>query len=103
MLGSVTGRDGQRLFPILPVFILEEEGDGRSDGLTVADPGEDVGRILLDLHASAAAVALLAAPELAIDEFLVEIEPGGNAGEGCNQGFAMGFAGGGETQHALAL
>jgi hypothetical protein len=37
----------------------------------MANAGENVGGVALDLHASAAAVALLAAPEITVEESLV--------------------------------
>jgi hypothetical protein len=39
--------------------------------MTVADSGEDVGGVLFNAHAAAAAVALLAAPEFVVEEGLV--------------------------------
>jgi len=45
----------------------------------VAYAGKNVGVVALDLHASAAAIALLAAPEFAVDEGLVYRKAGGQA------------------------
>ena len=71
VLFGVAGLDGQNLFPVLPVVVGEGHGDGRADGVAVADAGEDVGGVLFDAHAATAAVALLAAPELVVEEGLV--------------------------------
>ena len=56
--------------------------DGRADGLAVADAGDDGGAVGLDLHASAAAEALLPAPEFVIDR----VESDGYAGRESRQG-----------------
>src|SRR5215831_402952 len=56
------------LLPILPVAVLDENGDGRSDGFPVPYAGKETGRIALDLHASAATVALLPAPQFVVHE-----------------------------------
>ena len=59
---GITRGHRQRLLPVLPVFVGQSERDGRADGLAVAHAGEDVGGIALNAHASAASIALLAAP-----------------------------------------
>ena len=51
------------------------------------------------LHASAAAVALLPPPELAIDEFMVDGKPGWHAREQRDQRLAVRLTGCGEAQH----
>ena len=71
VFGRIAGLDGEDLFPVLPVVVGEGHGDGRADGMAVADAGEDVGGVALDAHAAAAAVALLAAPEFVVEEGLV--------------------------------
>src|SRR6266404_6735787 len=103
MIGRISRRDGQCLLPILPIFVLQQYGDRGPNRLPVPYPGDNVGRILLDLHAPAAAVALLTTPEFAISEPLVENQPSWDAGEGSYQSFAVGFACSSEAQHALAL
>jgi hypothetical protein len=47
-----------------------------------------------NLHAAAAAVALLTAPEIAVDEFEIDGDTGGQSGDEGDKGFPMGFAGG---------
>ncbi len=71
VLVGVAGLNGEDLFPVLPVAVGEGHGDGGADGVAVADAGEDVGGVLFDAHAAAAAVALLAAPEFVVEEGLV--------------------------------
>src|SRR6202012_5804179 len=69
---------GQGLSPVLPVAILNLDGDRRSDGLAVTHAGEE-GRIaLLDAHPASAAVALLPAPQLAVYARAVDRHPGGH-------------------------
>jgi hypothetical protein len=50
---------------------------------------EDVSRVALNLHASAAAIALLPAPELTVEEGLVHFEPRGHPREESDQSFAV--------------
>ena len=74
--GRISLGDRERFLPVFPVTIFELDGDGRADGDAVANAGEDVGRVALDLHAPAAAIALLAAPEFAVQKSLVYFESG---------------------------
>jgi hypothetical protein len=60
--------DRQRFLPVFPVAVFELDGNGRSDGHAVAYAGKNVGGVALDLHAAAAAVALLATPEFPVEE-----------------------------------
>ena len=53
----------------------------------------------LDLHASAAAIALLASPEFAVEKRLVDFQSGGQAGEKGDKGFAVRFSGSEVAQH----
>ena len=62
VLGAVDIFHRKRFGPVFPVVITEDDGDGRSDGLRVADAGDDLHLILFDFHAPAASIALLAAP-----------------------------------------
>jgi hypothetical protein len=71
VLGGISLADGERFLPVFPVAIFEQDGDGRADSQSMANAGENVGGVALDLHASAAAVALLAAPEITVEESLV--------------------------------
>src|SRR5207237_9150728 len=58
-----------------------------------------MGLIGLDLHAAAASVTLLSAPEIAVQKILVYGQACRQAGEECNQGFAVGFPGSEVAQH----
>ena len=48
-----------------------------------------MGGVALDLHAPAAAVALLAAPEFAVEEGLIDLQSSGQAGQEGDQSFAV--------------
>jgi hypothetical protein len=78
MLGRIARFNGQLLFPVLPVAIDDLDGDGRTDGLAVAHAGKNVRLVGFNLHAAAAAVALLAAPQLAVDEVQIDGTPAGS-------------------------
>ena len=59
--------------------------------------------VALDLHASAATVALLTSPEFAVEEGLVDLQSGGDAGKESDQGFAVGFSGSEVAQHKRTI
>src|SRR5450755_355132 len=69
----------------------------------MAHAGEDVGGVALDLHASAAAVALLTAPEFAVEEGLVDFQSGGHAGKEGDEGLAVGFSRCEVAQHERSI
>ena len=79
VLRRIAFLDRQRLGPVLPVLVGQQHGNRRADGLAVPHAAQDVRRVALDAHASAAAVALLAPPKLAIHEFEIDRETGGHA------------------------
>ena len=55
----------------------------------MADAGRDLGGVLLDLHAPAAAVAELAPGHVAVDRLLIELEAGGQALDHAGQAGAV--------------
>ena len=59
VLFRVTCSYRQSLGPVFPIAIFDPDGNRRADGLAMADPGEEVGPVLLDAHAAATAEALL--------------------------------------------
>ena len=71
--------DRQRLSPVLPVVVGEQQRDRRTDGLTMTHAAENACRIALDAHASATAIALLPPPQFAIDEGEVHHDAGWHA------------------------
>jgi hypothetical protein len=48
-------------------------------------------RVAFDLHAAAAAIALLSSPKLVIQESLLDPETGGQTRKKCCQGLSMRF------------
>ena len=72
VLGRIAFFDRQNLGPVLPVVVGQRHGDGRADGLAVANAAEDVRRVALDAHTAAAAIALLAAPQLAVHKLKID-------------------------------
>ena len=75
------------------ILVFDPERDRRAEGFAMTDAGEDLDGVGLDLHPSAAAVALLAPPKLVVDRGDVDIETGGNALDDGDEGFAVRFAG----------
>ena len=70
--------------------------------LAVAHAGEDVRGVALDAHAAAASVALLAAPELVVEKRLVDRDARRETADEGYEGFAVAFAGCGETKHVAS-
>jgi hypothetical protein len=65
----------------------------------VAHAGDNLGAIVFDLHAPAAAIALLAAPKFVIYGVERDRHSGGKSGEGGHQALAMRLSGGFKSQH----
>ena len=58
-----------------------------------------MGVVGFDLHAAAAAKALLAPPEFAVEEFLVNVQTGRYAGKESHKALSVRFSGSKVTQH----
>ena len=69
----------------------------------MTDARKDMSGVMLNLHAAAAAVALLPAPELAVEKSLVQFEPGRQAREERDQSFAVRFSGSKVAQHKCSI
>src|SRR5229473_1725933 len=91
--------DGQRFLPIGPVAVIDAQRYGSADGLAVAYAGEDVGAVLFDFLAAAAAVAELAAMEFVVDEVQVDRKRSGQPGNEGQQRLSVRFTGSVEAQH----
>lgn len=59
--------------------------------------------VALDFHTAAAAVSLLAPPEFAIEEILIDFQSGGHAGKKSDQGFAVRFSRREISQHKFLI
>jgi hypothetical protein len=69
----------------------------------MADARYDLGTVHLDLHAAAAAIALLAAPKLAVDGFERYGYAGGEPGERRHQTLSVGLSGRLKAQHRIRI
>ena len=103
VIGALGRFHGKRLSPVLPIPIADQDGHGRADGAGMADAGHDQGAVLLDLHAAAAAVALLAAPQLVVDGAQRYGYAGGKPCERRHEALAMGLSGGLKAQHRMRI
>ena len=88
--------------PVLVVDVADDERERRAERPAVAQAGEHLDAVLLDLLPRRAAVALLAALEVGVDRVAVELEPGREAGEDRDERGPVRLPGGGETKrHGL--
>jgi hypothetical protein len=83
--------------------VADQDGDGRADGSRVPHSSHDFGVVAFDLHATAPAKALLPPPEFAIHARERDGDSGGQPSERSYEAFAMGLAGGLESQHNTEL
>jgi uncharacterized protein YlaN (UPF0358 family) len=60
---------------------------------------QDVCLVGLNFHTAATAVSLLSPPEVPVYKFLVDTQSGGQAGEKCDQSFAVRLPGSEVAQH----
>ena len=89
VLGWIPRLHRKLLLPVLPVAIHDLDRDRRANRLPVAHAAENVRLVGLDLHAAAAAVALLAPPQFAVHEIEIDRHAGGQSGDQRNQCFPM--------------
>src|ERR1019366_1259848 len=97
VFGGIAFLHRQRLSPVLPVVVSQEHGDGRANRMSMPYAAQNVCRVALDLHAAAAPVTLLAAPQFAVDELEIDCQPRRHTGEQRDQRFSMGFTGCGKS------
>ena len=89
--------DRQVFGPVLPIGVADDDRDRRADRLRMANAGHDLRAIGLDLHAAAAAEALLAPPKLVIDRFDGDWNSCRKTRQRCHQTLAVGLARGFEA------
>src|SRR6185437_1451365 len=99
VLFRIASPDRQRFFPISPVFVLQQNGNRRANGFAMTHTGDDMGFVSLDLHATAAAKALLATPKFTVEKFLVNAQTCGNAGKKSHKALSVRFSGSKVAQH----
>ena len=90
--------DRHPLGPVLPVAVVDGEGDGRAERPPVADTGRPAHPVALDLHAPAAAVAVLAPLRSRSTRRVVTRMPGRQALQHAGQAGAVRLAGGQQPQ-----
>jgi hypothetical protein len=103
--GGLLGIDLPRVHhrrPVLPVPVLNTEHQGRSEGASIAQPSRHLHRVLLDPLATAAAEAVLASFEPAVDLPAIDLHAGGEALEDRRQTRSVGFAAGEQAQFSHA-
>ena len=81
MFCRISFADRQRFLPILPILVLQKNRNRRADSRAVAHARQDMNLVGLNFHAAAAAVALLPPPQVAIEECLIHLQSGWQAGE----------------------
>ncbi len=99
MLLRIARLHRQRLFPILPVAILQHHRDRRADRFAVMHTRQKVRPVGFDLHPPAASKALLAAPQLVVHKRLLHRQPRRQPGKKCNQRLAVRLPGSKVAQH----
>jgi hypothetical protein len=90
---------GHHVFPIGPIAIGNEHGQGRAECLAGAEAGQPLDAVTLDLHAGPAAIALHPAGELAVHPFRRDRKTSRQSLDDGDKGLAMRFACGGEAEH----
>src|SRR6185312_7980650 len=83
-----------RVRPVRVIAVLDEERYGAAQRAAVADAAERPHVVLLELLARAAAVARLAARQVAADQLVVELDARRHAADDDRQAWPVRFAGG---------
>ncbi len=92
--GLAVGRPGAHPpRPVLVVAVADDERERRAKRAAVAEAGEHLDLVRLDLLARRAAVALLAAAEVGVDRLAVEHEPRGQPRDDRDERRAVRLAG----------
>jgi hypothetical protein len=99
VLGAFRVFHRQRVGPVLPVLVADDDPDRRPDSLRVPHAGDNFGAVGLDLHAPAAPEALLPPPKLAVDGVNGNGDSGREPGQRGNQTFSVGFTRGLKSKH----
>ena len=92
-----------RTLPVFEIAIADHDRDRRSERFAAANAGDDLRFIVLDLHPSAAAVAVLSAREITIDAVAIERHAGRHAADDDRELRSVRFAGGEKTETAHAI
>src|SRR5512132_1888167 len=71
--------DRHHFIPIFPIVVFDGQREGRTEREAMAHAAEDLDAIVLDLHAPAASVALLSAPQFTIEQLNIDRQASGQA------------------------
>src|SRR5207248_10590395 len=93
----------QRLGPVPPILIADQDGHWRPDRLRMAHPGHNLRPVRLDLHPPPAAIALLPPPQVAIDGFQGYGYAGGKSVDRGHKAFAVRLPRRLEAQHEIRV
>src|SRR5262245_36200272 len=102
-LVPILRRRGHLFGPVLPIPILDAKGDWRPERLPPTNARANLNFVLLDQHPPAAAVALLAAPEIVIDLLHIYRKSRRHPIDDRRQAGPMGLPRGEITQHGPIL
>ena len=91
------------LLPVGVVAVCDLQRDRAAERAPVAHAARDLGRVALDLHAPAAAMAELAARHVRVEVLGAQLETRGQALDDAGQAGAVRLAGGYETERHLRL
>ena len=104
LAGLVRLRVGRHdVAPVRVVSVAHQQVDGAAERQAVADATQDLDGVGLDLHAPAAAVAALAAPQVRVDRRALHRHAGRQAVDDDGDSGAMCLAGSEEAQHRAIL
>jgi hypothetical protein len=93
--GALVGHD---VFPVGPVPVGDQHGNGRPERLSSPKTREPFDAIALDFHPGSAPVALHATGELLVHPLSCDWEASRQTLDDGDEGLAMGFAGSGELE-----
>ena len=99
VLGAFAILDGQGLFPIFPVAVLDAQGNRCANGLAMANACEDVSLVLFDALTAAAAKSQLTAVQLSANEIQIDGNTSREPGDPSDQRLSVGLTGRYESQH----
>jgi hypothetical protein len=88
-VGKLARLDRHHILPILEVAVADQQTNRRTKSLAVPNARYDFNLVAFNLHPPAAAIALLAPPELMVDAGGVCREPRGQTFDDDDQAFAV--------------
>ena len=101
--GGGSGADVHRVLPVGPVAVAHDQRDRPAQRLALADAGQHLGRIGLDGHAPAAAVAALASLEIGGGDRRIDHQPRRQPLDDDDERLTVRLAGREKSQHRRQL